>query len=676
MHYTFYSGRYRWCTLVLAYVLLAFSTDASAQNSIGQNASEQHDTLKAAVVSAAAKPSPTVQSAPLQVMEKDDFSRLGIKELHEAVKTFSGVQIKDYGGIGGVKTVSVRSLGTQHTAVSYDGVTISNAQSGQIDIGRFNLDNVELVTLTIGQTDDIFQSARMFASAGVLNVKTSEPLFEEGKNFNAGGAMRVSSFATYNPAVYCSQKLGSRWSFAVNADWLVSDGEYPFTLVNSNTVTEHRRENSDVDTKRIEANVYGNLARGGKLAFKGNWMSSHRGLPGSVIYYNEDATERLWDEAGFVQAHYKKSCGKWDLQGQLKYNYSWNKYSNTGEQFHNGVRRDYFTQKEYYGSFSARYNFGNNLSGVISQDIFRNSLDASYENCVYPRRNTSLTAVAARFSNGRVNAVASLLYTYITEDLRRGNAAADRKRLSPAVSISYKPFKGENLRIRASYQDIFRTPTFNDLYYDRVGNAALNPEIARQMNVGVTWRKGFERILDEVSLQADFFYNQVKDKIVGLPTLFVWRMLNMGEVDIKGADVNIGASMWLARDLRMELQGTYSYQKAIDVSDAHSKNYRHQIPYTPLHSGSMQLSLISGWGTLGYMMQSVGERFSLPQNVKENLMKGYVEHSLSAGKGFTAGKCRLQLQLECRNFTDVQYDVIQYYPMPGRSYRFTLKLDY
>jgi hypothetical protein len=36
----------------------------------------------------------------------------------------------------------------------------------------------------------------------------------------------------------------------------------------------------------------------------------------------------------------------------------------------------------------------------------------------------------------------------------------------------------------------------------------------------------------------------------------------------------------------------------------------------------MQLSLISGWGTLGYMMQSVGERFSLPQNVKENLMKG------------------------------------------------------
>ena len=52
--------------------------------------------------------------------------------------------------------------------------------------------------------------------------------------------------------------------------------------------------------KRIEANVYGNLKDGGKLVFKGNWMSSQRGLPGSVIYYNTDSKERLWDEAGFV----------------------------------------------------------------------------------------------------------------------------------------------------------------------------------------------------------------------------------------------------------------------------------------------------------------------------------------------------------------------------------------
>jgi outer membrane receptor protein involved in Fe transport len=153
-------------------------------------------------------------------------------------------------------------------------------------------------------------------------------------------------------------------------------------------------------------------------------------------------------------------------------------------------------------------------------------------------------------------------------------------------------------------------------------------------------------------------------------------MLNMGEVDITGSDVNIGTSLWLGTDYRLQLQGNWSWQKAIDVSNPQSKNYRHQIPYTPEHSGNLQLSLLAPWGTLGYLMQGVGERFSLPQNVKANLLEAYVEHSVSFGKAFRAGNGKVQLQLECRNITDVQYEVIQYYPMPGRSYRFTLKFDY
>ena len=117
-----------------------------------------------------AKPSSTKQSVPIQTMDKKSFEKLGIQDLYEAVRTFSGVSIRDYGGIGGVKTVSVRNMGSQHTAVCYDGITLSNAQSGQIDIGRFSLDNVEQISLSIGQSDDIFQTARLFASAGALNI--------------------------------------------------------------------------------------------------------------------------------------------------------------------------------------------------------------------------------------------------------------------------------------------------------------------------------------------------------------------------------------------------------------------------------------------------------------------------------------------------------------------------
>ena len=99
-------------------------------------------------------------AVPVQVMTGQDISQLGIQNMADAVRRFAGANVRDYGGIGGLKTVSVRNMGAAHTAVSYDGVTVSNCQAGQIDIGRFSLDNVSLLSLSIGQGEDMLQSAR------------------------------------------------------------------------------------------------------------------------------------------------------------------------------------------------------------------------------------------------------------------------------------------------------------------------------------------------------------------------------------------------------------------------------------------------------------------------------------------------------------------------------------
>ena len=59
---------------------------------------------------------------------------------------------------------------------------MSNCQAGQIDIGRFSLDNVSVLSLNIGQPEDLLQSARMYASAGVLSIETEKPHFENSLN--------------------------------------------------------------------------------------------------------------------------------------------------------------------------------------------------------------------------------------------------------------------------------------------------------------------------------------------------------------------------------------------------------------------------------------------------------------------------------------------------------------
>ena len=98
---------------------------------------------------------------PVQRLGKDMMEDLGIQNMADAVRRFAGTDVRDYGGTGGLKTVSVRNMGAAHTAISYDGVAVSNCQAGQIDIGRFSLDNVASLSLSVGQNEDMLQSARL-----------------------------------------------------------------------------------------------------------------------------------------------------------------------------------------------------------------------------------------------------------------------------------------------------------------------------------------------------------------------------------------------------------------------------------------------------------------------------------------------------------------------------------
>ena len=80
---------------------------------------------------------------PSQTLTGEQLEKLSSNSVADALRYFSGLQLKDYGGVGGIKTVNIRSMGTNHLGISYDGVELGNAQNGQIDLGQFSLDNVE-----------------------------------------------------------------------------------------------------------------------------------------------------------------------------------------------------------------------------------------------------------------------------------------------------------------------------------------------------------------------------------------------------------------------------------------------------------------------------------------------------------------------------------------------------
>jgi len=682
MHLRFSYARAAFAAFVLYMCSGAvFPAGINAQNTVT-------DTLTQTTISAERIPSATLQSAPMQVIDRSELDRLGIQELHEAVRTFSGVQVRDYGGIGGIKTVSVRGLGTQHTGIIYDGISVSNAANGQLDISQFNLDNVSNISLSVGGTDDIFKSARSFSTAGTLIIRSATPYFGEGKKTHLSVSMKTSTYdfsriASYgwNPSLDWKQKLSERWSLTADADWLKSDGEYPFTLTNAATVTRETRQNTDVNTLRGELNLYGLFRKGGTLAVKGGGLFSDRGLPGSIILYNPDSNERLRERNAFLQGRYEKSFDeKWSLQGQIKYQYSYDKYHDEKEYYAGGEINDEYSQREYYGSVSGCFRPAEHWRLSLSEDAFVNTLFETIPDAAQPFRFTNMTALAGQYRSDRLTATASALATYITEEVCASttmDAAPDRFRLSPAASISWRITPGHNLRLRASYQDIYRTPTFNDLYYARVGNKDLRPEIARQANLGLTWNEGIiDGIWDRLSVSVDGYFNKVQDKIVARPTMFIWKMRNIGEVNILGCDINLSTGVSLPQAMSLELTAAYTYQYAVDVTNPESKTYRNQIPYTPRHSGNASLSWMNRWVNVSYMISGVSERWSMDQNTDTNRLDPYLEHTLTLFRdfGFRKSDLRFRVTAECRNLTDVQYEIIQYYPMPGRCFRLNLKL--
>lgn len=627
-------------------------------------------------------------SSPLQILSKDALKNLHALQVSDAVKHFAGVTVKDYGGIGGLKTVSIRSLGAQHTAIGYDGIALTDCQTGQIDIGRFSLDNVDQLSLSNGQSDNIFQPARFFASAGILNIQTLTPRFEEGKRTNVSASFKTGSWGLVNPSLLLEQQLNRKWTVTANGEWMSSDGQYPYTLHYGNAegdlTSREKRKNTDVQTLRAEAGLYGNFSDKEQWRLKAYYFQSSRGLPNATTFYYDFSTQHLWDKNTFIQSQYKKEFSKqWVFQTSAKWNWNYQRYLDPDSKNSSGKTENSYYQQEYYLSASVLYRLLSNLSFSLSTDGSINTMNADLKNFVHPTRYSWLTAFAGKYMNDWLTLSASALATIINEDVEKGGSAGNHRKLTPYVSASFKPWQNEELRIRLFYKDIFRLPSFTDLYYEEVGNSKLKPENARQYNVGVTYSKNLCSFLPYLSATIDGYYNKITDKIIAYPTknLAVWSMRNLGSVEIKGIDATASLTLQPWENIRINLSGNYTYQRALDVTNPdldseEGRTYKHQIAYTPRVSGSGQAGIETPWINLSYSFLFSGKRYQQGENIAENRLDSYSDHSISASRSFKIMQTNTSVSVEVLNIADKNYEIIRNFPMPGRSVRATISIRY
>ncbi len=607
-----------------------------------------------------------VAGAASQRYDAQDMRRLGATNVADVLKFMNGVTVRDYGGVGGLKTVAIRGMGAQHTAVVYDGVPIGDCQSGQVDIGRFSTDNLDAVQLTIGQGDDIYRTARIMASAGAVSLDAKLP----HKN-SFGAVARVGSYGLYQANAQVSRLLGDKWSVSLFGDYMTSDGDYSFSMKD----VKAKRNNSDVKSVRGEGNISYNSNGRHMVRAKTYGYYSSRGLPGSVVVDNPMSNERLLSRNMFGQLFYEYiPSSQFKMKAYAKYNYTYDK--NTLHRAAGDIVQNEYVQRESNISLTAKWTpVGlRNFAFAFSSELFHNSLSATTTHVTMaarPKRTTLLSALSARYYAGdKFTATAALCYVHADEKADVGAVAPSRERFSPSLSLSFYPF-GNNFYVGLSYKETYRLPTFNDLYYQQVGNYMLRPEKSRMLNVEAACKKTFEGWVRELVVSGDAYCGHIKDKIVAVPGIFIWKMSNVDRVALSGVDVNISSMLEFGKGYSAKAVAAYSYMHAVDDTEG-SLVYGDQIIYTPRHSGSVSATLEMPIVDAGYSLVWSGLRYRLPQNIASNEVDAYMDHTVWLSRDWIFGGCSIVSKFEIQNILNENYEIIRYYPMQGRSVRFSI----
>ena len=157
----------------------------------------------------------------------------------------------------------VESLGSQHVGVYLDGIRITNAQNGQVDLGKYSLENMESVSLCNANKSERLQSASEYASGATVYMQTRTP-------------DTTAAEVEYGHGSFGHDKLKAHMALGgvgfVDYEWQRTEGDYEFRFRSAYEDTTGRRHNGDIEFRRVEASV----SRGG-VRIHAYYYDSERG---------------------------------------------------------------------------------------------------------------------------------------------------------------------------------------------------------------------------------------------------------------------------------------------------------------------------------------------------------------------------------------------------------------
>ncbi len=580
--------------------------------------------------------------------------------LSEALKNIQGTFIKDYGGLGDLKTISLRGSGAEQVLVMLDGQRLNNPQTGQVDLSSLRLDGIEKIEILRGGRSAMYGSD---AVGGVVNIITRKR--KETDGLNASFEVLGGSFHMHS--LIADLGLNHDWiSASLGYRELKSDGDFTFLDIQNK---ERQRENNNVSSQNFFTDLnlkLKELPSSLDLNITYRYFNAEHGTPGTIEM--PSLTARQWDRNHQLQGLLRGKIfnGLNDFRFQVYMHQSRSGYkSNDGlvpidSKFRSGSNGiEYNMETILTPHNSLIYGLG------IKQDRLEDLQLASEHS-----RQTYYVFLQdeATILSRKINFPISLI---LIPALRFDNYSDLGSHWSPKFGGIISHGKEWQTMIKFNTGISFRAPTFNELYWPADiwsgGNADLKPERGFDWDLGLNLRYP---VLDGLAFDIVYFDMRMRDLILWQPVNQIWQPENIARSRNRG--IEISSTLALLQE-SLKLSGNYTLLDATNQSDVPALKDKYLV-YRPGHIYNLILLYIWQSFKFGLEYRYVGKRYTNPANTI--YLEPYQVSDLTLQWQQKFANWQPGIRLQIKNILNSSYQVIRFQPMPGREIRIGLTIRY
>jgi len=594
--------------------------------------------------------SPEVTGEPSAFAQSIAMDRYGGRFVttEQVLAQAAGANVRSIGGLGSYASVTMRGASAQQCLVLIDGRRLNSPSGGGVDISRIPVAAVERIDIIRGSDAAMYGEAAM---GGIVNIVTKDP----GLKPKADLSGTRGSYGVAELRGFLSAPLGKQAGLALMLSGRQARNDYEFE---NNNGTEY--DTSDDFEDRRDNN-----------AFKeGSYLAKFVVHPGE------------WD----LRLCADGTIARKEVPGIITFP--------TPQAYQDVTLRGY--------SLSARGPAGGldlilDIGRTEQEDTYHDPQAASDIARYSKTATTSHQAqLAVAYRQGMLSLEPRL--SHLHEAMRdEEGVSRTRSTRSAGMTLSLQPDPFEFqatlrlddcsvfaprwtyrtgagwsltdwLTLKANAGTGYRVPSFHELYYNHgfiVGNRGLEPEESFSWDIGPVVETAWG------GLSCNYFAQRYTDLIVYvLQSGLYYKPYNLSRSTAEGVELYA----WIAPKEWLKLSGNYTFNRALDATGEPNQDGS-QIPGQPRNLANLQLDLKTEVKDTMLGLYAAYHYIEGNFITRANTKKLSDRRIVNLGITMAPSK-RISVSAEVKNLMDRQVADLRGFPLEGRTYYGTARMEF